>query len=78
MWGVKIAGLLRWANAKKERVMKQTRFYSLFEKREGKWVRISERALTLNYARQVWQSALLAHVLEGTAERRLMPIKPSK
>lgn len=49
--------------------------YSLFELQAGKWVRISSLALTKQAAVKLFQSALLAHVLAGTAERRLKVVK---
>lgn len=53
----------------------EKRLYSLFELREGKWVRISQSAFTKSAAVRIFQNALLAHVLSGTPERRLKVVK---
>jgi hypothetical protein len=50
---------------------KETRLYSLFEKQDGKWVRISRQALRKSHAVTVFQDALLGYALAGTLERRL-------
>jgi len=56
--------------------MRKQRLYSLFERGAvGQWVRLTEIALPLKYARQVWQDALLSAALRGGRERRLRPVK---
>lgn len=56
--------------------MKETRKYSLFEKREGKWVRISELAYKKSTAIRVFQSALLAYAFgHSQYVRELRPVK---
>ena len=49
------------------------RTYSLFEKQDGKWVRLTPNAYYLATARNVWQMALLAAALSGTKVRSLRP-----
>lgn len=53
------------------------RLYGLFERApDGKWQRLHPLAAhPINIARRVWQDALLAHVLHGTPERRLIPVR---
>jgi hypothetical protein len=55
--------------------MRQKRLYALFEKRDGRWERVSKSALIKEVAIRVFQDALLAHVLEGAPERSLRPVK---
>lgn len=49
------------------------RKYSLFEKQNGKWVRMTPNAYHLATARQVWQTALLAAAFGGGNPRCLKP-----
>lgn len=55
--------------------MANKRYYGLQEKREGKWVFITESVYYLDDARRVWQSFLLEYAL-GRCEnaRRLHPV----
>jgi hypothetical protein len=49
------------------------RTYSLFEKQDGRWVRLTPNAYYLATARNVWQMALLAAAMSGTKVRSLRP-----
>lgn len=52
---------------------RKPRLYSLFEKREGKWVRISDSAFDKQTAIRVFQSRLLDGVFSGiTRELRVV------
>lgn len=53
---------------------RKPRLYSLFEKREGKWVRISDSAFHKQTAIRVYQSMLLDGAFNGiTRELRVIP-----
>lgn len=45
--------------------MKKHRMYSLFERRDGKWVRLSPLATKKDAAVRLWQTALLATAFGG-------------
>jgi hypothetical protein len=50
----------------------EKRLYGLFEKREGKWIRLfPELAYPKSTAVRLFQNHLLAHFLHGTPERSL-------
>lgn len=59
--------------------MKNQRQYGLFEKRDGKWVRIHDK---LSYPKpqavRVFQNALLAGAMGEAPERCLKPLPPPK
>jgi len=50
--------------------MREKRLYALFEKRDGKWVRISAIALKKSAAVRLFQTALLAPFLYGVENIR--------
>jgi len=51
------------------------RLYTVFEKRNGKWVRIADGAYTLATARKAYQNALLApHFNPALGIRELRPV----
>ena len=54
--------------------MKESRLYSLFEKREGKWVRISTYAFTKTVAVKHYQNRLLDGLFSGVT-RELKVVK---
>lgn len=45
--------------------MKETRLYSLFEKQDDKWVRISQSAFKKTQAVRIFQDALFAPYMQG-------------
>lgn len=50
----------------------EKRMYGLFEKQDGKWVRVyPELAYPKQVAVRIFQNKLLGHVLYGEPERRL-------
>lgn len=54
---------------------KTKRLYSLFEKQNGKWVRISNYSYTKSSAVKIYQNALLAYAMgECNNERSLRPV----
>ena len=56
--------------------MKKPRYYSLFEKMDGKWVRISMREVPLAVAVRAFQNQLLAFAFDQVKnERRLRVVK---
>jgi hypothetical protein len=50
------------------------RLYSLFELREGKWVRISFYAFYLKVARNLYQDMLIEGAMTGV-QRMLKPVR---
>jgi len=54
---------------------RQVRLYSLFEKQEGKWVRISATALPKAQAIRVFQSALLTPFLGSDVCKGIRTLK---
>lgn len=58
--------------------MRQTRLYSLFEKQDGKWVRISELAFKKSSAVRVFQGALLAGVFGGPTVKGVRELRVVK
>ena len=55
---------------------RQARLYSLFEKHEGKWVRISATALPKAQAIRVFQNALLAPYLDPDVCKGIRELRP--
>ena len=55
--------------------MKETRKYGLFEKKDGKWVRIFPKlSFPKSIAVRIFQNALLAQAMQGMTERCLKPV----
>jgi len=53
-------------------VLMEKRMYGLFEKQEGKWVRVyPDMAYTKQTAVRIFQNKLLGHALYGEPERCL-------
>ena len=55
--------------------LKRKRRYSLYEKRDNKWVRISDMSFLKKDAVRIFQGALLSGALSGV-RRELKPVKP--
>lgn len=53
---------------------KNARMYSLFEKRDGQWVRISSYAYFLKVARNLFQDTMINAFFEGK-EQMLRPVR---
>jgi len=57
--------------------MKEKRMYGLFEKKDGKWVRLyPELSMVKSAAIKVFQNALLAYAMQDMPERTLRPLNP--
>jgi len=49
--------------------------YSVYQRQNGRWIRVSALAFEINQARKVFQDFLLSSVMSGAPELRLMPIQ---
>lgn len=47
--------------------------YSVYQRQNGRWVRVSALSFEVNQARKVFQDFLLGSVMSGAPELRLMP-----
>ena len=54
---------------------KETRLYGLFERQEGKWIRLFD---TLSFRKSVAVRLFQNHLLSGTMEGKEMALKPVK
>ena len=55
--------------------MKETRLYSLFEKQDGKWVRLTSLSFKKSTAVKFFQGLLLDGILYLGKKRELRPVK---
>lgn len=53
----------------------QRRLYSLFENKDGRWIRISEASYYLNNARLVFQDRLISAIMIEARRVELRPIQ---
>jgi len=56
--------------------MREKRIYALFEKQNGRWVRISSFAYRKSSAVRIFQGALLAPFLGGESFRGVRSLRP--